>query len=69
MPQAAPELRAQWPGGDKEAINHLQDRGYRLNRGWAWIRPFAQTIPTERDLSAIQYLIDEWDFDGLLPAR
>jgi hypothetical protein len=67
MPQASPELRAEWPGGDKEATSFLQFQGYRLNRRWQWVRPHAGHVVTEREASAIQYLIDEWDFDGLQP--
>lgn len=67
MPQASPELRAAWPGGDKEARNYLQNRGYRLDRRWAWVRPFPEHVPTDLELSAIRYLKDEWDFDGLNP--
>jgi hypothetical protein len=68
MPSASPELRRQWPGHDREAILHLQAQGYRLNERWAWVRPTPEHVVTDRDRSAIQYLIDEWDFDGLLSA-
>lgn len=67
MPQATPELRAAWPGGDKEALNYLHAHGYRLDRRWAWERPYPEHVPTEREWSAIRFLIDEWDFDGLKP--
>jgi hypothetical protein len=66
MPQATEQLRAEWPGGDKEAINYLQQRGYRLDRRWAWVLPHPAHVPTPIELSAVRYLIDEWDFDGIL---
>lgn len=68
MPQASSELRAEWPGGDKEAINYLQQRGYRLDRRWAWVLPHPEHVPTAIELSAVRYLMDEWDFDGIKPA-
>lgn len=66
MPEASPELRAAWPGGDGEAIKYLQDRGYRLDRRWSWVPPHAGHVPTERERSAVRYLIDEWDFGGII---
>lgn len=65
MPSAAPELQAQWPGGDNEAMGHLENSGYRLTREWTWIPPKADYAATDRDLSAINYLVDEWDFGGV----
>ena len=65
MPQASADLQAEWPGMDKEAIKYLQDRGWRLNRRWQWIKPHPSHEPAEREWSAIEYLIDEWDFGGV----
>lgn len=65
MPQASSKLRAAWPGHDEEAIAHLQIAGYKLHADWTWTRPTPEHEPTERDRSAIRYLIDEWDFGGL----
>lgn len=65
MPQASEELRARWDGpDDSTALKHLHSAGYKLTREWAWKAPAGKT-PTADDLSAIQFLIDEWDFDGL----
>lgn len=66
MPQASKELRDEWPGWDTQAINHLRDRGYRLTRSADWVSPPGNHEVTERDWSAIQYLIDEWDYGGLV---
>lgn len=66
MPNASAELRAEWLGSDEQAIGHLRSAGYRLTSQWGWLPPSSGGVPTERDMSAINYLIDEWDFDGLI---
>jgi hypothetical protein len=65
MPSAAPELQAKWPGGDAEALGVLAAVGYKNNPDWTWTRPKPGHEPTERELSAICYMIDEWDYGGL----
>jgi hypothetical protein len=65
MPQASPELRAEWPGGDAEATVYLRIAGYTMRRDWTWDPPTPTHEPTPREISAIRYLIDEWDFGGL----
>ncbi|WP_133254300.1 hypothetical protein [Phenylobacterium deserti] len=71
MPSGPPELHAEWcdagpdDGGDFNAQAHLKAAGYTLTRGWEWIPPPGRQ-PTERDISAINYLIMEWDFGGLV---
>lgn len=64
MPQASAELRAAWPEGDGQAIEHLEGRGYRLRRDWQWDALGVEGY-AEADASAIQYLIDEWDYGGI----
>jgi hypothetical protein len=64
MPQATDEQRARWPGWDAEAIKFLEDAGYKLTRDWEWIKPVGHT-PTERELDAIDYMCNEWDFGGI----
>jgi hypothetical protein len=66
MPQASPELRAEWPGGDNEAISYLEGQGFTLTKQWDWIKPTADHAISEREGSAIDYLIDEWDFGGVV---
>ncbi|MBS7811199.1 hypothetical protein [Roseococcus pinisoli] len=67
MPQADPELRAEWPGGDDEATSYLEERGYVLLRTWDYVIPPFHQI-TDRELSAILYLQDEWDWGGFVRA-
>lgn len=73
MPQASDELRAKFPGGDREAIDWLEGRGFTLTKEWNWIPPhdhpwWADTMPIgseyDRDNDAVVYLITEWDFGG-----
>ena len=70
MPQATDELRAEWrhgdeDGGERLAIRFLTEAGYMLRDDWQW-RPPARP-PTQRELSAIDYLIDEWDYGPVAP--
>lgn len=65
MPQATEEQRAEWNGpSDETATKFLVDAGYRLTPAWTWTPPVGHA-PTEREWSAIDFLIDEWDFGGL----
>lgn len=68
MPQASPELAAEWPD-DRTAMRFLVARGYRLTRKWQWKRPRDaagnKITPTDIERRAIQYLFEEWDFDGI----
>lgn len=64
MPQASEELRAKWNGPDEQtAMKHLRSAGYVLTRRWTWVVPVGKE-PTEDDYSAMQFLVDEWDFAG-----
>jgi hypothetical protein len=65
MPQTSPERAARWPGGDEEAIAFLLAGGWRLGRDWCWRRDDWRE-PTEREVDAVRYLIEEWDFDGIV---
>lgn len=68
MPQASPELAAEWCD-DETAIRFLITRGYRLTRKWQWKPPRDASgnriKPTDIELRAIRYLFEEWDFDGI----
>ena len=64
MPQTTPERRARWPGGDAEAIKYLEGRGYTLRKNWMWAAPPGHTH-SEKDVDALVYLIEEWDFGGV----
>lgn len=59
MPQASEELRAKFPGSDTEALKVLEGK-VTINRGFMrWVTAYK---PTEREMDAIQYLCDEWDY-------
>jgi len=64
MPQASPEQRARWPGSDTEASKFLAEAGYILTSDWYWIKP-KNHKPTEKELDAIDYMCNEWDYSGL----
>lgn len=76
MPSASEECRAAWghgdispdePSADLKAHDHLIAAGWRFNpRRWSYIPP-AGYEPTERDWSAIEYLVTEWDYGGYEP--
>ena len=65
MPQTTPERAERWPGYDDEAESFLKAQGYKLTRRYTWIKPTPEHKPTKREIDAIMYLIEEWDYDGL----
>lgn len=60
MPQASPELRAMW-ADERVALDYLEGRGIHEVRNGILLIPAGKTLD-EKDGSAIDYLIDEWDF-------
>lgn len=58
MPQGPADLHHKW--GD--CSNALAQLGDRFTNTAGVIRPKDGTIPTDEDLSAINYLFLEWDF-------
>lgn len=58
MPQASDELRDRWKD-DGRATEFLLKRGYKLAPDWTWLAPGQ---PEEDELSAIEYMMDEWDY-------
>lgn len=66
MPQASDELRSKWGGqmgvGEDKACDYLLRRGYILTKQWDWWVPYGIAFPTLRDLEAMQFLIEEWDY-------
>lgn len=66
-PSTTPDRRARWPGWDMQAITVLESAGYKPTPDWKWIPPKGHT-PTERELDAIEYLIEEFDWGGLVRA-
>lgn len=59
MPQAPQHLQDRWTD-DGAAFEQLAGR-FVVTRGGV-IKPKTTTVPTEADLSAIDYLILEWDY-------
>lgn len=73
MPSAAPQEQdwatEKFGGLDCVPVQEwLKAQGYKLTRTWQWIKPTPDHTPTEDELRAIYFLIDEWDYDGLIPA-
>ncbi len=61
MPQASKELRDEW-ADDTEALEYLESQGVKMvSYG---LLAVTQSQDTGRVKSAIDYLIDEWDFDA-----
>ena len=74
MPSVTEELRNEWrhyedDGGDTAAIKRLRGQGFVLRGDWTWRKPTPDYVPTERDISALRYLVYEWDFGGIAPDR
>lgn len=63
-PQASQELRDQWDGAC-HCLEYLNQRGWRLNRQRCWIPPTKDCKPTRLEYSAIEYLVEEWDYGGI----
>lgn len=65
MPQASEELRNIWGISEEKAINHLGISGFKLTKRYTWQHKDPNYKLTERDKSAMWFLICEWDFAGL----
>lgn len=66
MPQATEALRKRWNGpDDRAALQHLRDRGFTLTASWDWVPPPGYVVG-EDDLSAIEFMAQEYDTGGLL---
>lgn len=66
MPQATDELRAKWGnGGDEEAWTQLAGKTVEVAGMISFRKGYE---PTEDDLSAVEYLCQEWDY-GYKPAN
>lgn len=73
MPSGPPELHEKWCaagdlGGDGNAQKYLCDRGWTLLTTWQWREPTPGYSPTPEEISAINYLMWEWDFGGIVHA-
>ena len=58
-------MRKRWPGMDEEAVCHLESRGWTLTRAYEWVRPTFPHVVSIKEYDAIDYMADEWDFNGL----
>lgn len=67
MPMASPELRQQWGIDNEPAEAFLRSRGFRLNSQWFWEHDEVTSWDnlTEKEKSAIWFLVEEWDYGGL----
>ena len=64
MPQASKELRAKFPGSDREALDVLAKHftaGDTKHPGRIQLRN-QNYQPTQREWDAITYLVHEWDY-------
>ena len=65
MPSSTPERQARW-GSDGAASDYLAARGFRLRRDWCWVLPEGRDDADETEADAIIYLIEEWDYGGMV---
>lgn len=74
MPSGPPELHEFWSNfnehgyADTNAKRYLVSQGYKEGDGenrWEWFRPSLDHEPTELEISAINYLMWEWDWGGI----
>jgi hypothetical protein len=68
MPQASDKQRARWGLSDSKATQFLEQHGYKLMPDFLWVAP-SDREPTEQELDAIQFLVDEWDFGGICEVK
>lgn len=69
MPQTSTELDAKWNfdgHGNGRALDFLKMAGYRLRGDWQWTLPNPLHVPTEEELSAVAYMMEQWDFGGII---
>ena len=65
MPNAPDHLREEWGIDDGKAYNYLISQGYVLTEDFGWLKPKDHT-PTEKELSALDFLCLEWDWAGVI---
>lgn len=77
MPQATDELRAKIVArfGSIDCgpvVDWLRARGFTLTPDWLWDLPVSRATNgsmnlTDEECDAINFLVDEWDFGGVIP--
>lgn len=60
MPQATSELQVLWGTSDEKALDQILPN-FTISRGGI-IRPKLNYVQTDKDLSAIDFLFQEWDY-------
>jgi hypothetical protein len=67
MPQASSAQHREWNGpAEDTACLFLEGLGYRLTAEWFWVPPSPGHVVTPKERSAIEFLIDEWDYGGVI---
>lgn len=61
MPQASQELRDKFPGDDQEAFAVLEEN-FLTSRGGIIYPIHPEHTMSKREVDAIDYLCDEWDY-------
>lgn len=69
MPNTTPERRARWGATAGEAEGNatcfLVAQGYKLRKDWSWDPPSPTHQPTEREIDAVVYMVEDWDYGGI----
>ena len=72
MPSSTDERRARmndWfgdPVDDTGPIHFLISRGYTPTKEWGWKPPVSQHTSNFCEMECIIFLIEEWDWDGII---
>jgi hypothetical protein len=58
-----------WDGeGDVRASAFLKAAGYYLRSDFHWTMPDPLHVPSEDELSAVTFMMQEWDYGGIINA-
>ena len=53
----------------EDAVKFLKGSGFRLTTGFSWLKPHPNYVPTPQETRAVRWLIEEWDFGGIIGTR
>lgn len=68
MPTAPEHLRAKWGIDDGPVMHFLIEAGWVMTRDFFWLMPEDRRAPpSAQEMSAIEFLVLEWDFGGIRP--
>jgi hypothetical protein len=62
MPQANKELRDKWGIDPSKAMDYLESMGWNCGPDNIWRSPPGRTKFEDDELSAVDYLFQEWDY-------